>query len=191
MKIWRLPVFRGEEHHQFGKHHKNYVDVMGQRFGKLVVVSQEPGKGVECKCDCGRTHFEDATTRLTHGRRTSCGVCTGKGNPKFSREEDSMIRKWAGVKSTAEIAELVTELGRRKCYAHTIKNRARKLGVSLRRTGEAFPHSKASDEDVELCRALYEAGMRPKLIAEKMEMSRSQVNNYVYFYSRLENSKVA
>lgn len=140
----RLSALRGEKHPQFGKHPINYVDVLGRRFGKLVVVSQEPGKGIECKCDCGGSCLLAYTTPLTRGERTSCGVCTGCGNPKFNREEDAIIKKWAGIKSAQEIAALVAELGRRKCYERTIRSRARKLGLSLRLVGETYPHSKAA-----------------------------------------------
>lgn len=185
---WFEQVKRGEDHYQYGKHHPTYYNITGQRFGKLVVVKQDAGKGVECRCDCGRTHQEAYTVSLRAGRRTSCGICTNRANPNFSREEDALIRKYAGIKSTEEIAELVTGLGLRIATIPTIKNRAKRLKISLRRIGERYPHAKGSDEDVELCRALYDAGMYPKEIAEKMEMSPSHVGAIVYYRSRTQNA---
>lgn len=186
MNGWFEQIKRGEDHYQFGKHHPSYKNILGQRFGKLLVVKQDAGKGVELLCDCGRTHKEAYTVTLRAGRRTSCGICTNRSNPNFSHAEDSIIRKFAGIKSTEEIAQMVTELRIRPATIVTIKNRARRLKISLRRKGENYPHAKGSDEDVELCRALYEEGLYPKEIAEKMEMSRSHVGAIVYFHSRTE-----
>jgi len=57
----------------------NGKDLMGQRFGKLVVIKpteeRKNGKRVwECLCDCGKTVFVRSTS-LINGNSTSCG-CT-------------------------------------------------------------------------------------------------------------------
>lgn len=191
---WFQQIKRGEEHYQYGKHHPSYVNVLGQVFGKLTVVEQEPGQGVVCQCECGKIHIEENTVDLRRGHRKSCGKCNNRGNPKFSREEDDLILKWAGLKSTEEIAQLVAQLGRRKATVPTIKSRVKTLNkhrgendkISLRRKGELYPHAKGTDHEVELCRQLYDEGLTPSQIAEKMELSRSHVSGIVYYYSRTE-----
>jgi|GEM_PF-2156284 len=193
-KGWFQQVKRGEEHYQYGKHHPSYVNVLGQVFGKLTVIEQEPGQGVVCKCECGNIHTEEYTVDLRRGHRKSCGKCNNMGNPKFKREEDEVILKWAGLKSTEEIAHLVAQLGYRKATVPTIKNRVKTINkhrgendkISLRRKGELYPHSKGSDHEVELCRQLYDEGLTPSQIADKMELSRSHVSKIVYYHSRTE-----
>lgn len=191
---WFQQVKRGEEHHQFGKHHSSYVNILGQTFGQLKVIKQDAGKGVTCLCECGNTHVEKYTVDLRRGNRKSCGKCNNMGNPKFKPEEDAVIMKWAGTKSTEGIAALVTELGYRTATVPTIKNRVKTINkhrgkndkISLRRKGELYPHAKGSDHDVELCRRLYDEGLTPSVIAQKMEMSRSHVSSIVYYHSRTE-----
>ena len=183
----------GEDHYQFGKHHPTYNNILGERFGKLLVVKQDAGKGVECLCDCGRTHVESFTVSLRAGRRKSCGICTKRSSPNWKKSEDSIIYKNAGLISTDEIAVLVTNLGYRKANNSTVKNRVQTLKnkgneISLRRKGELYPHSKGSDHEVELCRQLYDLGFGPKEIAEKMEFTRGHVSAIVYFNSRTENA---
>lgn len=191
---WFQQLKRGEEHYQYGKHHPTYVNIIGQTFGKLTVIKQDPGKGVTCKCECGNIHTEKYTVDLRRGHRKSCGKCNNMGNPKFKPAEDEIILKWAGTKSTEEIAELVGKLGFRPSSITTIKNRVRTLNryrdkndkISLRRKGELYPHAKGSDHDVELCRCLYDEGLTPTVIAQKMEMNLSHVSAIVYYRTRTE-----
>lgn len=58
-----------------------FVDLSGQRFGKLVVIGRVPGyklpngkSGVrwKCVCDCGKETYSDSWS-LTHGEKTTCG----------------------------------------------------------------------------------------------------------------------
>lgn len=193
---WFQQIKRGEEHYQFGKHHPTYVNILGQTFGKLTVIEQEAGQGVVCRCECGNIHKENYTVDLRRGKRKSCGKCNNMSNPNFKPEEDTLITKWAGYKSTEEIAVMISELGHREASVSTVKNRVRTLNknrgenekISLRRKGELYPHAKGSDHDVELCRRLYEEGVPPSIIAEKMEMSRSHVSGIVYYRSRTESA---
>lgn len=59
------------------------IDIHGQRFGRLTVLSFLPGEGLTksgkkvrgkwvCKCDCGNLHLE-TTNNLVSGRTVSCG----------------------------------------------------------------------------------------------------------------------
>lgn len=189
-------IKRGSEHHFFGKPNPHRVDVVDQRFGKLVAVSHEPGKGVKCLCDCGRIHIEENTVNLRNGRRKSCGLCTNRGSINFKPEEDALIVKWAGIKSTQEIADLINALGFRNCTISTVKNRTRRLNenrdntdkISLRRKGELYPHAKGTDQEVEWCRMLYDEGLRQTKIAEIMEMNVSHVSGIVSYRNRTESA---
>lgn len=181
-------VKSGKDHYQYGKHSPLYVNILGQRFGQLLVVKQDAGKGVECVCDCGRTHVEKFTVDLRRGTRKSCGICNNRANPRFKQAEDAIIRQHAGRKSPAEIAKLVTELGFRKATNFTIKNRAQRKGISLRRHGELNPNAKGTDDEIELCRQLYDAGLTPTVIAEKMEFTVSHVDKIVHYRSRTERA---
>lgn len=56
---------------------REYPSLVGNRYGMLVVLQQEPssGKGKRrwlCRCDCGNTHTAE-TAALNRGRSTSCG----------------------------------------------------------------------------------------------------------------------
>ncbi|OXX29105.1 hypothetical protein [Vibrio sp. V08_P9A1T1] len=196
MNGWFQQVKRGEEHYQYGKHHPSYVNVVGETFGKLTVIEQGAGQGVLCKCECGNIHTEKNTVDLRRGRRKSCGKCNNKANPKFKPEEDAVILRWAGIKSTEEISQLVTQFGYREATISTIKNRVKNLNkyrgendeISLRRKGELYPHSKGSDHEVELCRQLYDAGLTPRKIAEKMELGLSHVMSIVHYRSRTQSA---
>lgn len=185
---WFHEVKRGEDHHQFGKHHKNYIDVVGQKFGKLLAVEWPPGKGVHCVCDCGRSHVEENSVNLRNGRRKSCGKCTNRSSPNFSHEEDALIKKLAGTCSPEQIANELNKIGRRVATVPTVKNRAKRLSISLRRHGDLYPHTKNKDHDVELCRQLKDAGLTNKEIAEKMEMPLGSVSVYTCFIRRHQYS---
>lgn len=66
----------------------------------------------------------------------------------------------------------------------SVKCKARKLGISLQKHGEKHPLSKVSNHDVELCRQLDDAGVKPYQIAEKMEMDYSHVQAIVKYRTR-------
>lgn len=92
------------------------------------------------------------------------GWGTGKA---WSREELRILEQSAGKVSAIELAQ---QLGRSK---QSVQNCAIRHGLSLRiRTEDVH--------DAYLCRELYKEGLTVAVIAEKMEMSRSQVFNIVY-----------
>ncbi len=56
---------------------REYPDLVGQRFGKLVVESREESSASGqrrwlCRCDCGKMHIS-TTGNLQSGRTTNCG----------------------------------------------------------------------------------------------------------------------
>ncbi len=75
------------------KHNKKWKEVeIGKRFGRLVIISEEPpkilksGKAriVTCKCDCG-TIKQYQLTNLGHNHTTSCGCFNKENLPKYTR----------------------------------------------------------------------------------------------------------
>lgn len=52
------------------------IDLLGQRFGRLLVVARAPGRGRHarwlCRCDCGATS-DISSASLRHGLTQSCG----------------------------------------------------------------------------------------------------------------------
>lgn len=53
-----------------------FIDLTGQRFGKLTVIQRVGNKGSKwlCKCDCGREKVVYGAN-LKQGKSTSCGYC--------------------------------------------------------------------------------------------------------------------
>lgn len=73
---------------------KNFKDLTGQRFGKLIVIEQGPyyQKQVQwlCKCDCGAITTVRASY-LLNGHTTSCGCNRHWGNGRTSKGEEKII----------------------------------------------------------------------------------------------------
>ena len=76
------------------KHPPNYIDLVGQRFSKLVVLEQAPSKGGHtagrCKCDCGKECIVIGC-KLKNGETRSCGcirkeIALIKNNEIFERD---------------------------------------------------------------------------------------------------------
>ncbi|WP_299689247.1 hypothetical protein [uncultured Vibrio sp.] len=57
----------------------------------------------------------------------------------------------------------------------SIKSKAKQIGVTFQKHGDAHHLAKHSAHDVELCRALSDEGLKPCEIAEKMELDYSYV----------------
>lgn len=105
-----------------------FVDLSGQRFGKLIVLdrtdykrpSGKPGVRWRCICDCGNETYSDSWS-LTHGEKTSCGCTahdllsaamrkTHKNHPEIAinfkkmatthgESKTRLYRIWRGMKS--------------------------------------------------------------------------------------------
>jgi len=87
------------------KHSSNFIDITGQRFGRLVVIryhGYETPKGTSdsrnalwlCKCDCGN----EAIVRGSHlraGETKSCGCITRKHGK--SRSNSKTYSSWKGL----------------------------------------------------------------------------------------------
>lgn len=66
-----------------------FVDLAGQRFGRLIAVEQAPNKGGRtawmCRCDCGNNTITSSNS-LRCGRTTSCGCVRRERASNQSRE---------------------------------------------------------------------------------------------------------
>ncbi|HEU5102314.1 MAG TPA: hypothetical protein VFU22_25000 [Roseiflexaceae bacterium] len=99
--------------------------------------------------------------------------------PRWSHQEIRTLRSLAGEVSPDVIAE---RLGRTRI---AVVARARMLSISLALYGERHPAAKYSDAIVEQARALYDLGLTPKTIAERLGVPRHAVKEFVYYKSRL------
>jgi hypothetical protein len=77
-------------------------NLVGQRFGRLVIVRRESRKWF-CRCDCGGTKLV-ITTSLTHGQTRSCGCLVKESlekarlvNTKHGRTNTPEWKAWKGV----------------------------------------------------------------------------------------------
>ena len=67
----------------------NFISLVGQRFGKLVVIQRVENNRYnhvcyECKCDCGGTVFVDAGN-LRQGITQSCGCIKSRGESRINQ----------------------------------------------------------------------------------------------------------
>lgn len=74
-----------------------HIDLTGQRYGKLVVLSQLPKEGMYyrylCKCDCGNT-IEVRSENLRSGRVKSCGCLKhATARNKIKDRKDAILRR--------------------------------------------------------------------------------------------------
>ncbi len=90
---------------------RDYGNLIGKRFGKLVVISQaesyiSPSGGSRrrwlCQCDCGKTTLA-TTDNLKGGRHHSCGSCRAKSlNASLHKHDgrhDRLYGVWCNMKN--------------------------------------------------------------------------------------------
>ena len=65
-------------------------DLIGKRFGKLVVLENLPHGLKKCQCDCGNTTVVK-TYNLTNGNTQSCGCLKSKGELKINQLLTNML----------------------------------------------------------------------------------------------------
>lgn len=79
----------------------NFIDLVGQRFTRLVVIQRLPPNGQKarwlCQCDCGNTH-EAQGTHLRKGLVPSCGCLKSekirKSRTKHGRSKSPIVQVW-------------------------------------------------------------------------------------------------
>lgn len=79
------------------------IDLVGERFGRLVVVTRAPNKTFgntewSCRCDCG--NFKNVQGgALKNGRSKSCGCIQKESATKHGMEGTKTYNAWASMKS--------------------------------------------------------------------------------------------
>ncbi|CAI1970545.1 hypothetical protein [Serratia marcescens] len=106
-----------------------------------------------------------------------CTSITNQGRPWKKSEIDFLCNN---VRSLC-YRKIAYSLGR---TTRGVREKARELKVNPGQIGEANRNVKYSDHDVDLCRALHEKGIKPRIIARKMEMPIKAVYAIVYFRVR-------
>ncbi|TMX64582.1 hypothetical protein [Vibrio rotiferianus] len=91
----------------------------------------------------------------------------------WSVSDERFLRKNAGVVSGVSIAKHLER------PVEHVYRKAQLMGLSLHVYGECSHAAIYSNEDIELCRKLSDAGLKAPTIAKKMEMSRSFVHQVI------------
>ena len=99
---------------------------------------------------------------------------------RWTEQEIKIIRKNARKLTAKQIAKLLD--GRSE---DAVTHYANNNGISMVKRGQYHHCSTVTDEDVALCRALFDDGMSVKLIAQKMELPHRYVSLVVYNLARL------
>lgn len=97
----------------------------------------------------------------------------------FSESELEVLRQHAEAHTGQQIANM---LGRSR---GVVLSKLRAMGLNSIKRGDKHYKVKHSDHDVELCRKLYDEGVSPVVIAEKMEMPRGYVRKIVNHLVRI------
>ncbi|AHM71662.2 TPA: hypothetical protein P0N90_002069 [Yersinia enterocolitica] len=82
---------------------------------------------------------------------------------------------------TTRYRDIADHLGR---SPKAVQQKAFVEGVNPSIVGECNRNAKFSDHDVELCRALYDEGIKPRYIAEKMEIPVASVYKIIHYRTR-------
>jgi hypothetical protein len=93
---------------------------------------------------------------------------------RWTEKEDKYLKKNAKILTSKQIGQA---LGRSQ---KGVIARASLLKISLRKIGDNNPSRKYSTADIDLAQQLYNAGMKPRHIAEKLEIPAGTLGNYFY-----------
>jgi hypothetical protein len=93
----------------------------------------------------------------------------------WTNDEIALLVRCAGKMTATKIAMLVN----RKPAG--VRDKARELGISLKLTGDLHQAVKHPCADVELARQLREAGMKRRVIAEKLEIPLRTIDNFIHY----------
>ncbi|EGQ7810305.1 hypothetical protein I6Y99_004346 [Vibrio parahaemolyticus] len=99
---------------------------------------------------------------------------------EWGKDEEAFLKKYATVLSAAELAKGL------KRTENSIKDKARSLGISLRKNGVNHHLSKHSPDIVERCRRLHDDGHTVSAISRTLELPYSYVSSVVNYWSRLD-----
>lgn len=79
----------------------SFIDLTGQRFGKLTVLSDTGQRHYGsvvwlCRCDCGKS-TKATSGVLRSGKKLSCGCYKGTGNLRHGMTNTRLYRIWTGL----------------------------------------------------------------------------------------------
>lgn len=97
---------------------------------------------------------------------------------RWSPAELAYLRKSV---TTTRYRDIADHLGR---SLRAVQQKASGEGVNPSIIGECNRNAKFSDHDVELCRALYDEGIKPRFIAEKMAIPVDSVYKITHYRTR-------
>lgn len=102
---------------EFGK--SRFIDLTGQRFGKLVAIKRVKNRGREtfwlCQCDCGNTKEINAS-RLRRGKTKSCGCYKSEYERKVNKDFGK-FNKTHGMSNT-RLYRIYNKM-KLRCYSKT------------------------------------------------------------------------
>ncbi|WP_392433172.1 hypothetical protein ACF3VQ_01945 [Yersinia sp. HM-2024] len=129
------------------------------------------------------TRYRDIAKRLGRSvpavrRKAFLNGLTSFRCKSWAPDELAYLREAATTIRYQDIAE---HLGR---TPKAVQQKAFTEGINPSNIGERNRNARYSDYDVELCRALYDEGVKPAIIAEKMEVPVAYVYKVTHYRSR-------
>lgn len=93
---------RGSQHGFMGKNMRKKIDIVGARFGKLVIIGEHSRKWnniriLLAQCDCGKTSYP-AITNLRAGRSLSCGCLSHRGATTHGKTKTLSYGSWCAMR---------------------------------------------------------------------------------------------
>jgi hypothetical protein len=96
----------------------------------------------------------------------------------WTAAEDRRLRELAPYSQAAEIgAKLMRSL-------HSVKHRARRLGISLFKHGDCNPDTRYSDALIEQARQMHDGGHGPRYIAKELGINEWTLRSALYYRQR-------
>ena len=119
------------------------VNLIGKRFGKLVVLEKIPGGKHLCQCDCGNI-VEVITYNLTNGNTQSCGCLKSKGELKIIQLLQKMNYNFSTQYS---FSDLKTPQGAKFYFDFAIFNKENELICLLEYDGQQHYYGWGGDKN--------------------------------------------
>jgi len=143
---------------------KQRIEMVRQMAGKFTV-----------KEIAERTGYTEHSVRHTASRN---GISLNARYHRWTEAEKKIVRENAHCMTAIQLGEMLGISHR------AIQSFAQNNNIKFKKKGDRHYMCQIPDADVEMCRALYDEGLTPKVIAEKMEIKRGTVQKIVTFQIR-------
>ena len=103
------------------------IDLVGKRFGKMIVIEEINSTKCHCLCDCGN-YKVCRRKRLLDGRNTSCGCFMNRSGPDngyWKGYEDITGSFWGSIRSGAENRKIELSISIKEAWEIFIKQNRR------------------------------------------------------------------